>query len=399
MPTSSAATDTTRQKHRIPKHVSPLTASTETTADKGKGTIQKKQKGQQQQQQHHHQQPSKAADLKHPKKKSQKRARKEALEDLEEQRLTSLLFSSGVEPTITAEVDEPSSKLNLRKAGLSKEKDHEQPEDDSNLAFEIDRSGRDGILHVDDEDDLSKEIVLKTSKVGRSDDDGDDYSEDDDDEEHVEGDQPAWIDEDDDGLAVNIVDSSKRLRKLRKSRDEEGATALSGKEFERRLRKRYEDTTQVTARTDWARLEPKPKRSANRDMDDDAGMEEEIGMLGSTSAPLFATSRQRLAPNVINMMRCPDANQADPNKAVVQAVNFHPSSDPDRPLLLTAGLDKTLRFFQVGTEKSEKIHGIHCKFNEPCSLVLSCRCFFTHRVSFRSPEIANLQRVILGRFG
>lgn len=41
--------------------------------------------------------------------------------------------------------------------------------------------------------------------------------------------------------------------------------------------------------------------------------------------------------------RVRDANQADPSKAAVQSVAFHPSGQ----LLLTAGLDKRLTFFQV----------------------------------------------------
>ena len=38
-----------------------------------------------------------------------------------------------------------------------------------------------------------------------------------------------------------------------------------------------------------------------------------------------------------------DANQADPSSAVVRSVEFHPSGN----LLLTASLDKRVRFFQV----------------------------------------------------
>jgi U3 small nucleolar RNA-associated protein 18 len=38
-----------------------------------------------------------------------------------------------------------------------------------------------------------------------------------------------------------------------------------------------------------------------------------------------------------------DANQHDPCHAVVRSVEFHPNGQ----LLLTAGLDKKLRFFQV----------------------------------------------------
>ena len=38
-----------------------------------------------------------------------------------------------------------------------------------------------------------------------------------------------------------------------------------------------------------------------------------------------------------------DANIAEPSKAVVQSIEFH----PDGQVLMTAGMDKRLRFFQV----------------------------------------------------
>ena len=71
--------------------------------------------------------------------------------------------------------------------------------------------------------------------------------------------------------------------------------------------------------------------------------------------------RQDLKPGSIELQRCKDANLSDPNDGVIQAVQFHPSSEEDRPLLLTAGLDKTLRFFQTGKDDSTKVHSIHCK--------------------------------------
>ena len=52
---------------------------------------------------------------------------------------------------------------------------------------------------------------------------------------------------------------------------------------------------------------------------------------------------KRLAPGLIETTRLRDANQQEPSKAVVQSVEFHPNGQ----LLLTAGLDKRLRLFQV----------------------------------------------------
>lgn len=287
--------------------------------------------------------------------KSQKRARKEAQEDSEERQLSSLIFGN-----TTTEIHE--------KTFDDKEVNEEEGEEE--FSFQIDRTGN------------SIEEIEVGDKNEEEDTDNEKYESSNEDESNEQDkDAPAWVDPDD--VAVSLVDSSSRLKKLRDSRNE--TKALTGVELEHRLRKRYEQSTQATARTDWARA------SAKTNDEDEAAT-----MLFSTSSSLLATSRNRLPPNNLSIVRCPDANLADPNKAVVQAVHFHPGSDPDEPLLLTAGLDKTLRFFQVGREKSEKIHGIHCK----CEVFLPCQTEkkFTHSLPcFISSQTANLQRLVFGK--
>lgn len=255
-------------------------------------------------------------------KKSKKKEQQAAQENDEERRLTSLLFGGGSS-------DLPSQ--------VEKERNDEEVA--APFSFEIDRTGiaeehEDGDRNVARSfNEAKEEGNVKTEESG-----------------------VAWVDEDDADLEVDLLGTS-RLRKLRKSKTEEAASALNGLELEQRLRQRYQNTTQSAARTDWANLDEKV------DSEEDQS-DVEDGALQSSSAPLVlqSSASQRLPLNILNIMRCPDANQSDPNKSVVQAVNFHPGSDPERPLLLTAGLDKTLRFFQVGAEKSEKVHGIHCKF-------------------------------------
>lgn len=182
----------------------------------------------------------------------------------------------------------------------------------------------------------------------------------------------AWTDDDDDAAAAVTMDLLQvdRLRKLRTSRNETQPLAVD--ELEARLRQRYQTTMARTARTDWARLDranqnndqtkkQKDKKKTKGDNDED----EDDDDLVVSSRPLLISSsgsiKRRLEPNLITMVRCRDANQSDPSQSVVQCVHFHPgSSDPNRPLLLTAGLDKTLRFFHVRKDGSEKVHGMHC---------------------------------------
>ncbi|CAJ1965940.1 unnamed protein product [Cylindrotheca closterium] len=256
--------------------------------------------------------------------KSRKRARKEAEEDLEAEKLTAMLFggnaSLGASRLFAVEEEAAINDYHGQHQG-----------DGEDLGFQIDRTGLDG--GVVEESPLEQQLrgasALQAFQTK---------------DDNAEEESPAWVD-DEDEAELSLVESSNRLRKLRHSREE--TEAITADELEQRLRKRYEESTQKSARIDWAN----PSHVEE--------VEDPIAKFFSTAGTLLKSTRDRLPPNILKIVRCPDANQADYNQSVVRAVNFHPGSDPEKPLLLTAGLDKTLRFFQVGAEKSEKIHGVH----------------------------------------
>lgn len=83
---------------------------------------------------------------------------------------------------------------------------------------------------------------------------------------------------------------------------------------------------------------PLPKRNATCCSSAD---EAEVDILSGAGA-LLGKNKQ-LTPGLIETTRLRDANQQEPSKSVVQSVEFHPAGQ----LLLTAGLDKRLRLFQV----------------------------------------------------
>jgi hypothetical protein len=320
-------------------------------------------------------------------KKSQKRARREALEDLEEERLTKLLFGgdgqedddvdiTGLGSMDTLDLVKHSESITVKNQIVVTAAAEEKEEAEESFAFEIDRTGQEQD-HSENEGDTEKPVIADYAVDHEMEQEDENSStQDDQDMDRDEIDTPAWEDPDDDddandGVTTTLVNAPYRLRKLRRSREE--TEALSSHELEQRLRERYEDTAQGTARVDWAKTtEPTKKKKGHigsddddndNDDDDDDNDDDDLFHLFSTSKSLLTSSRNRLAPNILNIVRCPDANITDPNHAVVRAVHFHPSSDPDQPLLLTAGLDKNLRFFQIGEEENtnKKIHGIHCK--------------------------------------
>lgn len=254
-------------------------------------------------------------------KRSKKRLHQEALELAEEERLEALLF--GKKHLIPKKREKAFLIENIHDDGGAVEREPD-------ALFEIDRSG-----------DTTKVAGDEVVKVAASTDS-----------------TPAWVDfaDEKEDIQVDLLQTS-RLRKLRHFRDETDPLPVA--EFESRLRDRFQETAQVAARTDWARLSDKQTTLTllQEDVEDDANVL-------STSAPLLlhgSSKSSSLPPHTISLVRCSDANAAEINRSVVQSVHFHPTSNPDQPLLLTAGLDKMLRFFQVGQEYSEKIHGINCE--------------------------------------
>ena len=183
---------------------------------------------------------------------------------------------------------------------------------------------------------------------------------------------------------VSLVDGPNRLKKLRRYADETNPISLN--EYEVRLRERFMNTSSVAANTSWANfglakkqqqqesVEPLKKKKrkergyASSTDEDDSSDDEEYGTtaeskLLQSNTSLFQTSSSglQLPPTLLNITRSRDANLSDPNNSVINATQFHPGSDEDSPLLMTAGMDKMLRFFRInsdGEEESTKIHGI-----------------------------------------
>ncbi|KAL3815604.1 hypothetical protein ACHAXA_007136 [Cyclostephanos tholiformis] len=194
--------------------------------------------------------------------------------------------------------------------------------------------------------------------------------------------EPKW------GGTVSLVNGPNRLRKLRKHVDE--TDPISFTEYEMRLRERFVNTASVASRTDWAdvglverqgqrggegaggdtstidarKRRRKGKFSSDYDdysSDDDDDDDDAAMRIFESNAPLFESSssgdggryRASLPPTLLDVVRVRDGNLCDPNQSVVSACQFHPNSDEERPLLMTAGMDKMLRFFRVNDDEDD----------------------------------------------
>ena len=302
------------------------------------------------------------------KRKQAKRARLEA-EAAEEKRLTSLLFGNfnalnnndnnggGGFDTGSAWMDEEDEQVGDGYNILSNENNN-----DSAL-FAIDRKAVSSGDYKDDAgeegSDVNERHIEENSYAGLDDDADDGDSEGSNDDEM----KSAWVDDDDHDVSISLQNKADRVKKLRKTMGED---VLSGTDYESRLRERFKSTSSAIARVDWADVD-KIRTQQEEDNDGEEAKNEEdssASKLLSSTAPLLAASSSRLQPHILSVVRCPDANQKSYNQSTIQAVQFHPGSDEDEPLMLTAGLDKALRFFKIGSdgENNEKVHGVNCKF-------------------------------------
>jgi U3 small nucleolar RNA-associated protein 18 len=179
----------------------------------------------------------------------------------------------------------------------------------------------------------------------------------------------VWVDPDEDEDfdarkdKVSLV-ATQRLKKFRTSLDQK---AINTQDYVRQLRSHHEYSTSVP--TSWAKLEPRhtqTRKSNDDDEIDQAMSTSAYQLLSSSATPLtllgmggISSSTAALPAQSIRLERQPDANLMEPNNAAVQAVKFHPQQSN---ILFTAGLDKTLRFFQIDGKTNPKVHGIYCKF-------------------------------------
>ena len=165
----------------------------------------------------------------------------------------------------------------------------------------------------------------------------------------------AWVDEDDAEISVDIK-AQNRTRKLRLTEDE---TKVSGSVYESRLRQQFE---KIYPTPSWV---SKSKLESTSDDEDS-----ETNSLFKTSHRILKDTKKAriLTPEKLLVVRMKDANQMGYSKvicvactnslqSVIQSLQFHPTA----PVLFTAGLDKTLRIFQIDGKVNSKIQSLYLK--------------------------------------
>ncbi|KAK1643393.1 hypothetical protein QYE76_061198 [Lolium multiflorum] len=165
-----------------------------------------------------------------------------------------------------------------------------------------------------------------------------------DDEMVDKGRKPAWVDDEEDRTEVDIVKVA-RLRKLRKEADER---VISGREYEARLRGQHAKLNPFTGWADMDRKAPLP--DAESDEEEDGGVDNAL----RNNDELVVKGTAKLLPGMLDFSRLVNANAQDPSSGPINSVQFHRNGQ----LMLVAGLDKHLRFFQIDGRRNPKIQSI-----------------------------------------
>ncbi|KAI3397588.1 hypothetical protein diail_10560 [Diaporthe ilicicola] len=170
-----------------------------------------------------------------------------------------------------------------------------------------------------------------------------------------DGPQPAWVDSDDERLAVSLA-GVKQLRKLRES---EADDLVNGTEYTRRLRQHY---LRLNPLPSWAK-DPSERKTRRRRRSSAAssgsgsssgselsGDEEDLSALplerflrdaGALNSEGARRKKRKLRPEVIDIQRTRDI--PDTHKGPVDSISFH----PQHPVLLSSSKSSILYLHHI----------------------------------------------------
>lgn len=187
----------------------------------------------------------------------------------------------------------------------------------------------------------------------------------------------VWHDDDDETRHVDLLYQPRR-KKLRKNL-EEGTVSIA--DYAERLRNMNKEQLKNRGLGTWARFPGPPKKSSSDDGDDTfaASVESDDdghgthpdsvtldvhNLLRTAGTALSVSRKERLSgttsdavlrPGVLDLHVLTNANLEEPSLAEARCIDFHPSGR----ILMTAGLDKTVRMFAVDGKRNAKLQSVH----------------------------------------
>jgi len=141
--------------------------------------------------------------------------------------------------------------------------------------------------------------------------------------------ESLWFDPDDKEVEMDISQVA-RLRKLRKNKEE---TTISGEEYQNRLQEFYQ--SQITNSTFYQWADKKIQEEEETSALD--------SILKTNTSIIEGTRKQSLPPEIIKLSKVAAIPHENRHNSVIQAIDFHKS----KPTMITAGLDKTIKIFNI----------------------------------------------------
>eukprot|EP00002_Diphylleia_rotans_P019044 TRINITY_DN3686_c0_g1_i2.p1 TRINITY_DN3686_c0_g1~~TRINITY_DN3686_c0_g1_i2.p1 ORF type:complete len:466 (+),score=98.05 TRINITY_DN3686_c0_g1_i2:55-1452(+) len=197
--------------------------------------------------------------------------------------------------------------------------------------------------------------------------------------------KPAWVDDDDESLVVDIRGNKPVLQ----SKKGANQNALSGAQYVEHLREKY---LEVNPQASWANLDPNVATGNEESDEEDEKKEEDVFKMEdsqleasdskepSQSEPehklsdllqknsrLTQWKKKSLQERTIAAIRIPDGNLSQPFESVIVSTLFHPSLS----LLFTLSQDRYLRIFQIDGKKNPMVHSMYFKRDVPRKGVFS----------------------------
>jgi U3 small nucleolar RNA-associated protein 18 len=230
------------------------------------------------------------------------------------------------------------------------EEEEEEEESESESESSIDLPSDDGDIHSEQENDdaSGSDTAHKTERR-----------------------RPVWTDPGSSNLNISLAGSkagaangsSAGTKKLRKLRQEEGETQITGAEYELRLRKVFE---KYHPRPSWASLSlRKPATVFDGESSQNQGREALSDLLSRDTGLVSRLTKRgsktkgRLPKDRVEVERLRNANEAQGRATFssIESLSFHPTTKAH--VLMTTTKDRRLRLFQVDGNTNPLLETLH----------------------------------------
>ncbi|OVA13046.1 WD40 repeat [Macleaya cordata] len=275
-----------------------------------------------------------------------------------------LLVQEGNEGTMVAkESSLVGSKSKKRKKEVSereKESNIKQEKEMKRLENFLFGSLYSPVVFGKEEEEEAKEALIMTDRSGirnmESNEEGVEFREESSDEMEIRDRKPAWVDDEEMKTNIDIA----KLNRLRKLRKDEKETSILGSDYVERLRAHH---VKLNPGTEWAQAGPWSGDGSDAENEAGVGDKDTDGNddILRTNEDIVVKGGVKLLPGLLEFSKLVDANAEDPSNGPINSVQFHRNAQ----LLLTAGLDRRLRFFQIDGKRNTKIQSI---FLEDCPI-------------------------------